>query len=138
MALVVKAGYGSITTPAPPFNSRLSELTCGEDLDEMSPCAINPADGLVYMASAAAANWRRLVLGWAWRDGNQGEPITLVWGIRIGNYATTLTPGTMYFLSATANGQLDTVTSANAPRPIAYSPDGQRLEIRRNIFDFTA
>lgn len=132
MAAVTKSGLPAISTAAPPFNCRISELEAGETLGACDPCYIKASDGKVYKAVASAADEKRIVAGWAVKDAVAGQPITLVWDVRFGDYGT-LTVNALYFLSATVAGGLDTVTSANAGRPIAWSPDGQRLEVFRNL-----
>jgi hypothetical protein len=85
----------------------LSGLFAGEALDVAAPCYIKSSDGLVYMSNGTSANEAAEVVGFTPRATALGQPVTLFGPNSRFRYGTSLTPGDIYYLGATA-GRLDT------------------------------
>lgn len=81
-------------------------LYAGENLDNVSPCYINAADGKVYMSNASEADSAASFVGFTPRACKTGEPVTLMGSSTRFRYGTGLTPGAMLYIAETA-GRLD-------------------------------
>lgn len=110
MALVTRASNASMDVSTGQFAPQITGLIAGENLDAVSPCYIKSSDGKVYMSNGTAANEAAEFVGFAPRQANAGEPITLfALGARF-KYGSSLTPGDFYYIGTTA-GRLDTATT---------------------------
>jgi len=99
---------------------QIPDLIAGEDLDVAAPCYIKSADGKVYMSNATAVNEAAEFAGFTARAAKAGQPITLVGlGARF-QYGSSLTPGSVYYLAATA-GRLDTVVTVGDTEGVAMA-----------------
>lgn len=81
-------------------------LYAGEALDVAAPCYIKSSDGKVYMANGTSANEAAEFVGFTARAVAIGEPVTLFGAGSRFRYGSSLTPGDVYYIGATA-GRLD-------------------------------
>lgn len=110
MALVTRSSKASIDASTAMYAPQLTGLEAGEDLDIAAPCYIKSSDGKVYMCNAIAADEAAEFAGFTPRAVKSGQPVTLFGlGARF-RYGTSLTPGDVYYMGATA-GRLDTAAT---------------------------
>ena len=90
-------------------------------------------DEWIYDAlTGTLSNANAKVIGWAGINVNVGEPLTLWVNINFGyGTATTVVPDTVYYLSGTVLGGLDTVASVGGTKPIAVGLPNGRLHVIR-------
>jgi len=84
----------------------------GEALDACAPCYIKSSDGKVYMCNGTSANEAAEFVGFTARayPASSDQPVTLFgFGTRL-RYGSSLTPGDVYYIGATA-GRLDTAAT---------------------------
>lgn len=127
MAAVTKVGTPSLCTDTPCDANRLPPLLVGEDIAAGDACYIK-SDGKIWKSTAASANAAAEVHGWAPAAAKVGgrQPLSLYTNVNF-NYGSALTPGAYLYLSATTAGGLDTATSTNATKPIAFVVDATRI-----------
>lgn len=89
---------------------QIPDLIAGEDLDVAAPCYIKTSDGKAYMSNGTAVNEAAEFVGFTARAAKAGQPITLVsLGARF-QYGSSLSPGAVYYIGATA-GRLDSAAT---------------------------
>jgi hypothetical protein len=81
----------------------------GEDLAIAAPCYIK-SDGLVYESDGTSADAAAAVHGFTARAVTEGQPVTLFGNGTRFRYGSSLTPGAILYLGATA-GRLDTAAT---------------------------
>lgn len=128
MAALTKSGVPSLATPLPPATNRFPGVA-GEAIAAGDACYIK-SDGLVWLATGAAATAPAVVWGFALIAAAVGDAVTIAWGIRM-SYGAAMTPGTPYFLSGTTAGGLDTAASTGGTAVVARAVDATRLELVR-------
>jgi hypothetical protein len=134
MATVVKSSKASVDTTTGMVAPIVSGLRAGEDIPSpMTPCQIK-ADGKVWRASGAAADSNARIAGWSTRANvKAGAAVTLMGVGLVGKYADgTLTPGNVYYLSATT-GALDTVATTGDAVGCVQAIDAYNVRVTRNI-----
>jgi hypothetical protein len=91
------------------------------------------SDGMLYPASAAAANANARIFGWSTRKGRAGEPMS-VYGLgAVGRYSDEgLTPGAIYYLGETAGASSSIATTGDAVGCL-QAIDAANVRITRNI-----
>lgn len=124
MAAITKASP-SLSTINPPISNKISGLLAGEAIAIGDACYIK-SDGLVWIASGAAANAAARFKGLAGIAAPVGEAVTLWHGVDF-QYGTGLTPGAPIYLGAA--GALDTAPTTGGTTPIGYCVDTTRVHI---------
>lgn len=110
MSLVTRSTKAKMDASTGMYAPQLTGLYAGENLDVVAPCYIKSSDGKVYMCDATSANEAAEFAGFTPRAALAGEPITLYGEGAIFRYGTSLTPGDVYYMGATA-GRLDTAAT---------------------------
>lgn len=111
MALITRAADAGMDVSTAQFAPQITGLYAGEDLDVAAPCYIKSSDGKVYMSNGTADNEAAEVVGFTPRAAKSGQPVTLFGrGTRF-KYGSSLTPGDILYVGATA-GRLDTAPTA--------------------------
>lgn len=119
MSLITVASDASLDLKSAQHVPYVSALIAGEDLDAVAPCYIG-ADGKIYMAISTQTTISGIAdfVGFTPDTVASGMPVTLFGkGARF-NYSTSLTPGSVLYISATA-GKLDTGKIAANDSPVA-------------------
>ncbi len=132
MAEITRA---SVVSPASTLllaSDKLPDLKVGEDILPGQPCYIKN-DGTVYRSIASANTGAADVHGWSLNGAKvaQGQTVTLAKRV-IFNYATGLTPGKCYFLSAANAGGIADASSTYSTVAIAHAIDTTRIEAKTN------
>lgn len=110
MALITRSTDASMDVSTGQFAPQITGLLAGEDLAVAAPCYIKSSDGKVYEANGTSANEAAEVAGFTPRAVKSGQPVTLFGkGTRF-HYGSSLTPGDIYYLGATA-GRVDTAAT---------------------------
>jgi hypothetical protein len=128
MADLAKSGTPSLATILPPNSNKLT-LIAGEAIAAGDACYIK-SDGKLWRSTGAAATAPAVVDGFALSAAAAGEALTVAHGVRL-EYGSGMTPGTPYYLSATA-GALADAASTGGTVVIARAVDATRLEVRRS------
>lgn len=128
MADVTKAGTLTLTNQMPPATNKLN-LIAGEAIAAGDACYVK-SDGKWWRSTGAAANAAAVVDGFALSAAAAGEGLTCGWNLRL-DYGSGLTPGTPYYLSATA-GALADAASTGGTVIIGRAIDATRIEVRRS------
>lgn len=99
-------------------------------IDIAAPCYIM-STGKIAMADGTAATAPAVVVGFAVRQANAGEPVTLHGKGSIFHYSDTdLTPGAVLYLAATA-GRLDTAATTGDAVGVAFvMPDKRTIMVK--------
>jgi hypothetical protein len=107
--------------------------TAGEDIALAAPCYM-ASDGTIKQADGTAANVKAVLLGFAVRQANSGEPVTLHGQGSIFYYTDSAqTPGVKLYIGATA-GRLDTATTTGDAVGVAQVlADGKSIRVTRSI-----
>jgi hypothetical protein len=123
MALITVASTASLDAVSAQRVPFISGLVAGEDLDPVAPCYVK-SDGKVYMSVTTVDNGiatQAAFAGFTADAVSSGEPVTLFGkGARF-SIASGLTPGDIYFVSATAGALSDTAVLANDVSPVAMA-----------------
>ncbi len=99
------------------------------NIDKGAPCYIM-STGLIAMANGTAANALAVVRGFAVRQANAGEPVTLHGKGTIFHYSDTdLTPGAVLYLGATAGRLDDGATTGDAVGVAFVMPDKRTIMV---------
>ncbi len=110
MSLVTRSTKASMDASTGMYAPQIPGLFAGENLDVAAPCYIKSSDGKVYMSNGASANEAAECVGFTPRAVVADQPVTLFgFGTRF-RYGTSLTPGDVYYIGATA-GRLDTAAT---------------------------
>ena len=114
MGLVTRSTDASMDVSTGQFAPQITGLYAGENLDAVAPCYIKSSDGKVYMSNATSANEAAEVVGFTPRAVVAGQPVTLFGkGTRF-HYGSSLTPGDIYYVGATAGRLSTTATTGDA------------------------
>jgi hypothetical protein len=110
VALVARSAYAQMDVSTGKFAPQITGLYAGEDIDVAAPCYIKSSDGKLYMSNGTAATEAAEIVGFAARAAKAGEPVTVFGkGARF-RYGSSLTPGDVFYIAATA-GRLDTAAT---------------------------
>jgi hypothetical protein len=120
----------SLATVQPGAEHTITGLVAGETIAAGDACYIKAADGRIWRSTGAAANAAAVVDGFAATNCTVGQGLTLYHGVNL-NYGTALTPGTPYYLSATA-GALADAASTGGTVVIARAVDATRVYVRKS------
>lgn len=132
MAAVAKAGTPSLSSVLPPQNCQIAGLKAGEAIAAGDLCYIK-SDGLVWLATGAAANAAAKVDGIAAEACAVGEAVTLFRHVNF-RYGAALTPGVRLFLSAATAGALSDVATTGGTAPIGFVVDATRVHIHGSYY----
>lgn len=125
MALISKSGTPSLASPIPTGGDVLRGLKAGEAIAAGDVIYV-ASDGTVMRSNGTAAN-AAAVGGWiAAGDAQIGEAITGYKNVAF-HYGAGLTPGTPYYVGATA-GRLDTATTTGGTVVVARAIDATRIQ----------
>jgi outer membrane protein assembly factor BamB len=127
MADVDKTGTPSLSSVEPQQGDSITGLVTAEAVEAFDACYINSA-GKIALATAAAADEKIYVRGYAARAAAAGAPVTLFRECRA-RYGAGLTPGANLYLSSTTPGGLVDAAPANAPSAIGYVVDATRVQL---------
>lgn len=118
MATLTKATTASVEGTTTMKAHSISGLLAGEAIAACDAVYIK-SDGKVWRTNGTAATAPAGFVGFAPIAAAVGEACTIVGpGAIIGQYATGLTPGALYYVSATA-GALDTAATTGGVSPVA-------------------
>ncbi len=131
MATIAKSGTPSLASVLPPQNCQIAGLLAGEAIAAWDACYIK-SDGKVWRSTGAAANAAAKVDGWAAEACAVGEAVTIFWDVTA-RYATGLTPGARYYLSATA-GAIDDAATTGGTAPVAFAVDAVRIRFLQSRY----
>jgi hypothetical protein len=127
MAAVAKSGKPSICSVNPSQSNFIVGLAAGEVIAAGDLVYIK-SDGLVWLATGAAANAAAKPDGMALVAAAVGDAVSIVTEVNI-RYGASLTPGARYYLSGTVPGGLDTATSTGGTTPVAKAIDTTRIRL---------
>jgi hypothetical protein len=131
--IVTKSANASVDATTGMVAPQVSQKILGEDIaSPMTPLTMH-ADGMLYRATAAAANANARIFGWSTRAGKAGQPMT-VYGVGVvGKYSDEgLTPGNILFLGETA-GTLSSIATTGDAVGCAQAIDASNIRVTRNI-----
>jgi hypothetical protein len=126
MAAVTLTGTPSLTTTVPCPSNHISGLRAGEELFAGALCYIKASDGLVYLATGAAANAAAKVDGMALQAADIGEAVSLYFDVNV-RYGAGLTPGARLFLST--GGLIVDAATTGGTAPIGFVIDATRIRV---------
>jgi hypothetical protein len=131
MAIVAKVGTPSLCTDTPCDSDRLPPLPIGEDIAAGDACYIK-SDGKIWKSTAVAANAAAEVHGFAPAAMlvAQRQTMSLYCNVNF-TYGSAMTPGAWLYLSAVTAGAIDTASSANQLKPVAFVFDATRIRVGR-------
>jgi hypothetical protein len=131
--IVVKSPATSFDASTGMVAPQVSQKLLGEDIGSAVTPLRMAADGLLYRATAAAANASARIFGWSTRKGKAGQPMA-VYGLgAVAKYADeTLTPGNIYYLGETA-GTLSSIATTGDAVGCVQAIDASNVRITRNI-----
>lgn len=131
MSLITRLATASLDVSTARNAPQITGLYAGEDLDLCAPCYIKSSDGKVYMCDATADNEAAEFAGFSPRAVSADEPVTLFGlGTRM-RYASSLTPGDIYYVGATA-GRLDTTQQVGDSVGVAMAVSDTDIVIIRS------
>lgn len=125
MAAVTLTGTPSLTTTVPCPANHISSLRAGEAIFAGALCYIK-SDGLVWLATGAAANAAAKVDGMAMQAAAVGEAVSLYFDVNV-RYGAGLTPGTRLFLST--GGLIVDAATTGGTAPIGFVIDATRIRV---------
>lgn len=133
MALVTKSARASVETGSAQRSPQVVGIA-GENIGLAAPCYIDNTTGKIFQADGTAANQKALIAGFAVRQANTNEAVTLHGVGTMFHYSdTVLTYGAKLYVAATA-GALDTAaTTGDAVGIAQVMPDGKTIRVTRNI-----
>jgi hypothetical protein len=132
MATITKAGF-SLSTFDPDGQSWLgSGFVAGEAITAGDICYIK-SDGKVWKSNGTSANAAAKADGIAMETAAaNANGVTLMRGVDF-QYATGLTPGARYYVSATA-GALDDAATTGGTAPVAFALDATRIRFTGSAY----
>lgn len=104
-----------------------------EDIQSNDAC-YRRSDGTIALASGAAANAAAKILGYAFMAASAGEAVTLMHDVVMGGYSG-LTPGALYYLSASVTGGLATTSTTGGTKACGQAVDATRIRLRETWRD---
>lgn len=133
MALVTRSTKASVEVGSAQRSPQVIGIA-GEDIDMAAPCYIDTTTGKIYMADGTAANQKAVLAGFAVRQANTGEAVTLHGVGTVFHYTDTAgSYGAKLYIAAT-KGRLDTAaTTGDAVGVAQVMPDGKTIRVTRNI-----
>src|ERR1035437_2794209 len=92
----------SLATRQPPASCQITGLLAGEVIAAGDACYVKGADGRIWRSIGTSANAAAEVDGFAAENCNTGEALTLFRWVILRYSAGLMTPGTYYYVGATA------------------------------------
>lgn len=133
MSLLTKATDASLDAASAMYAPQRSGLEAGEALLALAPCYIKTSDGKVYMSNGTNADAAAQFDGFTPRAYASGDTNVTLFGIGTKmRYATGLTPGSKYYIGATA-GRLDTAATTGDAVGVAKSITATVIRITRDV-----
>lgn len=133
MALITKASDLSLDAASAMYAPQRSGLEAGEALDAAAPCYIKTSDGKVYMSNGTNADAAAQFDGFTARAYSSGDTNVTLFGLGTKfRYATGLTPGSKYYIGATA-GRLDTSATTGDAVGVAKSITATVIRVTRDV-----
>lgn len=108
----------------------LGPLVAGEALDAIAPCYIKSSDGKVYMSNATGTGEASEVAGFTMKAYASGGAVTLYGVGARAKYGSSLTPGDILYVGATA-GRLDDSATTGDQIGVAMCIDDEDIVITR-------
>lgn len=133
MSLVTRSSNASMDVSTGQFAPQITGLLAGEDLDVAAPCYIKSSDGYVYMSNATSANEAAEFAGFTPRAVKSGQPVTLFGAGTRFYYGSSLTPGDVFYMGATA-GRLDTAATTGDTMGLAVVVTSTDIMIVRSAY----
>lgn len=130
MSLVTRASTASMDASTGMFAPQITGLIAGADLDVAAPCYIKSSDGKVYMSNGTAANEAAEFVGFTPRAVKSGQPVTLFGAGARFSYGSSLTPGDVYYIGATA-GRIDTAATTGDTTGVAVAVTSTDIVVTR-------
>jgi hypothetical protein len=126
MATIAKTLTPSLSSVEPPQNDTVPGLLAGEAIAPGDCCYVK-SDGTVWRTNGTAATAPALYCGIYLGSSNVavGEGLTLFANVTV-RYSAGLTPGTRYFVSATA-GAIDDAATTGGTVAVAYAVDATQI-----------
>lgn len=131
MATLSKVGTPSPSTQLIPPGDKLTGLVAGEAIAAGDACYIK-SDGKIWKSNGTSANAAAQVDGFAAEAASVGEAVTLLWNVNL-RYGSGMTPGTKFYLSATA-GALDDAATTGGTAWIAKAIDATRIWVKKSAY----
>ncbi len=131
--IIVKSASASVDASTGMVAPQISGKILGEDVaGPCTPMEIR-SDGLLWRATATAADSHARVAGFSTRRGKTGQPMT-IYGIgTVMKYADeTMTPGALVFLGDTVGTLSSTATTGDAVG-VAQAIDASNIRVTRAI-----
>ncbi len=125
MALISKSGTPSLASPLPAGGDLIRGLKAGEAIAAGDVCYI-ASDGTAMRSNGTAATAPAVGFGIAAGDAAAGEAVTLYRNVAM-HYGSGLTPGTPYYVGATA-GRLDTAATTGGTVVVARAIDTTKIQ----------
>ncbi len=125
MAAVTLTGTPSLTTTVPCPSHHISGLKAGEAIFAGALVYIK-SDGLVWLATGAAANAAAKVRGMVLQAAAVGEACSIHFGVNV-RYGAALPPGADLFLST--GGLIVDAATTGGTAPIGFVIDATRIHI---------
>ena len=131
--VVTKSAKASVDTSTGLVNMPITGLIAGENIATCDMVYIK-SDGLVWRATAAAANAAAKPAGIAPRAADAGQPITILPGPgQVVKYSdAALTPGAILYLGETA-GALSSIATTGDAVGVAQAIDSSNIRLTRAI-----
>lgn len=135
MATVTKASDASVDEITASKAAHLAgNLYAGEALAALDFCYIKAADGKVYRTNATSAGTEATRLAGVTPTAVAiGNPVTLLGAPMRMRYSASMTPGAVFFLSATQPGGLDTAATTGDSVGVAQAYDDTDIRVTRLI-----
>lgn len=132
MAAVAKHQDVSMSTPVISYDHSLSGHIAGEDFEAGDGVYI-ASTGLLMLAggTATATDPEAAADYFVLSDTYAGQACTVAETVRM-HYGDGLTPGTIYYLSASVPGGLDTTAPFVGAAPVGKAIDTQRILLKSN------
>lgn len=133
MALLTIASDASLDAASAMYAPQRSGLVAGEALLQFAPCYIKTTDSLVYMSNGTAADAAAQFDGIAAKAYAIGDSNVTLFGLGTKlRYVTGLTPGSKYYIAATAGRWSDAATTGDAVG-FAKSVGAEHVRITRDV-----
>jgi len=129
MAEITKRTTASLASLTPGQDKTIVGLVAGEAIAIWDACYIKGADGKVWKSTGAAANAAAKVRGFAQGAAAVNEPVTLIFDVNVGEYASGLTPGADLYLSGTVAGGLADAASTGGTAPVAFAVTATKIRV---------
>jgi hypothetical protein len=125
MATLTKSGTPSLATLTPPAANQIKAIMAADGA--AGDMVYINSSGLFALATGAADTAPAKSVGMLAKAAKSGQPGTALFGVQF-RYATGLTPGARYYVSATA-GALDDAATTGGTVPVALAVDAEIIYV---------